>query len=348
MNNNYQNLNHYIIPSNLLIKLTDLYKEIGKIDDYLDSLKDYKKILEEKCLILDTMSFSKLMNINITDSRMQSLLEKNYQPKNQQEEKVLEIKKLLELIKQDVISFNLNASELIGYLNKIEGKNKIKYSDTLITAFENKNKVNYSVRFLINASFDNYDEYINLKKYEKIITTSILYLDCCNLKPFSDLNEIASFILLYYSLLRIELPVFKYFSLFQYLLNHYDELNQLLKQTNINYFNGYMDHTLITNFIIDLCIASFNMIKEEVHLYQYKTKGLKSDNIELSILKLPSFFTKADVMKLHPEASMATINRVLNKLKEQGLIMPLGTGRSALWRKNVENIHDLDLSKLLG
>ena len=60
----------------------------------------------------------------------------------------------------------------------------------------------------------------------------------------------------------------------------------------------------------------------------------KSDVIEQSILmNLPDLFSKEDVARLNPSVSPSTIMRVLKKLHEKNYIIPLGTGRSAKWKK---------------
>ena len=48
---------------------------------------------------------------------------------------------------------------------------------------------------------------------------------------------------------------------------------------------------------------------------------------------MPVYFTKDDVRRYHPDASDSTINRILFKLRDDGIIMPLGKGRSARWMK---------------
>ena len=349
--NNYINLNHYVLPPELLIKLTDLYQEIGKTDNYLNSLNDYKYQLEKRCLLIDTMYLSKLFNldINISDyHKVKQIIDKSNNTKNQTEKIITNIYEALELIKNDSTSYNLNASETIAILNKIYQSKKIKYSETSFKAIENKNKVNYTSRFLINESFDNYDEYIKNKKYEKIILTSILILDQKNINGFSDYNNEASLLILYYQLLRQNINIIKYVSLFELIYQMKEKIDQDIITSSMNYWNGYLNPTDFILDLVDILIRLYQTLKEEVHKYSYKAKGLKSDNIIQSILQLPEFFTKDDVRKLNPEASETTINRALVKLKENEIIMPLGTGRSAMWRKSNEALKDIDLSKLLS
>jgi len=101
-------------------------------------------------------------------------------------------------------------------------------------------------------------------------------------------------------------------------------------------------------FILDIIDSELNEFNETIKKIRYKNKGLKSDNIILTILRLPDIFTKDDIRATNPDVSDATINRALISLRDNELIMPLGTGRSAKWKKINENIEKMDLSKLLG
>lgn len=44
-------------------------------------------------------------------------------------------------------------------------------------------------------------------------------------------------------------------------------------------------------------------------------------------------FTKEDIRNSCPDVSYSTINRVFEKLKEEGMIESLGKGRNAKWKR---------------
>ena len=75
------------------------------------------------------------------------------------------------------------------------------------------------------------------------------------------------------------------------------------------------------------------LVKEQ----KYEDRAFKSDSIEQIVLQLPSIFSKDDIRTKMPNVSLSTINRVLVKLRDEGFIKPLGTGRSAKWIKTSEN-----------
>ena len=346
--NSFQNLNHYIIPAKLLLKLTQLYQRIGKLPLVKEKMeKEFLFKLQANALNEDTYFLSEMLNLKITPTRLKQLIEKEHQPKNIEENKVINLKKVLSLINSDALAFNLNASELISYCNMVMNA-KIIYNKGVIEEVENKNKYNYSIRFLINRSFDEFDDSVNNQKYENLILCSIMLLDIFNLKPLSEHNDLALYLATYYFFKRLNFEVINYQSLFKELAKIHDALLDEYLKTNINYFNGFSDPTEIAFKYAEGLINLHEDLERIAKEVENKKSGNKQLFIETTILKMPAFFTKQDIRAKHPEVSDATIVRALNKLKDEGLIMPLSTGRNASWRKCVENIDEVDLSKLLG
>ena len=346
--NNFKSLDHYILPSSLLLKITKLYENIGLQKSLeLEIEEELKKKLFDKTLILDAYNLSTMLNLNISDSRKKQLLEKNNEPKNKEEKILINLKNTLKIINKDVINFKLNASELINYVNMIYN-DKIKYNETEFNEVENKIKHSYSVRFLINKEFDDYDEYLNNNLYEKTILTSIILSDIFNLSPLSKHNDAALLIAVYYLLRQIKINIVNFESFFESMLKHYDMFLKSFNEGLINYQNGFLNPTKISENIIDSLNELFDQFAELVKDVKNKKNGNKQILIEQTILKLPSIFTKDDIRLYHPEASDTTIQRALNHLKNENIIMPLGTGRNARWRKNIENLNEIDISKLFG
>ena len=342
---NFENLNHYILPSDLLILMLNTYQEVGKTDHYLDKLGDLKEINESKTILEDTFYIAHILGLNVTDNRIRLLLNKDVQPKNKEEEVIKNIKYTLELIKKDAPKYPLNPGELISYMNNIYGKHKFNYSTKTINTVLNKKIVRQSVRSLINECLDEFQLYVDYKKYETIILIVTLYLDIINLQPFNGENGLAALLALYYTLNRNNFKIFRYKSLFKGFYEHLNEIENEIKKASMNYFDGFIQSTGFSRVIFNIMLSLYQELNDEIRTYDYQNKGLKTDNVETSIYKLPEFFTKDDVRELNPGVSDATINRVLNKMRDDGIIMPLGTGRSAKWRKNTENV---PISRIVG
>lgn len=343
---NFNNLKHYILPSDLLLTMLEAYKNIGMTSVYLEQIEEIKDKLSSDSLNEDTYYLSDLLNLDVKEQRKQLILYKDSTPRNQQEELLLNIKRTLHLIRKDATLYPLNAAELLGYVNHIFGKHKFNYTTKSLTAIENKKVNRKSIRMLINECFDEYDDYLNNKKYEPIILSITLYLDIVNLEPYNGMNGFAGILGLYYLILQNKVSIFKYQSFFKYLHQNYDKFLEETKNASINYTEGFITSSNLSRLIFDIIIKAYNAINEINKHWEYQNKGLKSDNVESTIYKLPEFFTKDDVRRANPNVSDATINRILNKLRDDGVIMPLGTGRSAKWRKNPDN--EVPLSRYFG
>ena len=63
-------------------------------------------------------------------------------------------------------------------------------------------------------------------------------------------------------------------------------------------------------------------------------RGAKTGNVENAVKSQFEDFGIADIEKECPGVSRPMIRVVLEKLRDQGLIKSMGTGRSAKWRKN--------------
>ena len=339
---NFTNLNHYILPADLLTKMLDVYVQIGKNDEYIKQLNKSGYLIE-KAYNDDAKALCALMKLNITAQRQSILLDKDGSPRNKEEEALKNIKQVLKEIALDASRYPINPATLIEYINTIFGKQRTTYAKSLT-----KKDAHKTVRALINEIFDEYDSYQTNKKYEQIFLIIILYLEVINLEPFSSDNEFAGALLLYYLLQRNNIKVFKYQSFFTLLLKEYSEFKKEVKNASVSYSDGYLQCSDVVKMMYEIILKAYEELAVITKQVTYQSQGLKSDNVAQTIYRLPNVFTKDDIRKLNPNVSDATINRILIKMRDDELIMPLGTGRSAKWMKNQEQINNVDLSKVLG
>ncbi len=144
-------------------------------------------------------------------------------------------------------------------------------------------------------------------------------------------NELIALIMLYLLIFKANFKVFKFVSFFQLLNLHKATFKNVVLQANFNYEEGFSKTAPLQKFIIDLMLQGYDKIESMVHEYSFDSALNKSDNIENTIYKLPQVFTKDDIRERHPYVSESTINRTLQKLRDQDIIRPNGVGRSASW-----------------
>lgn len=329
--NNFDYLKNYQIPGDLFLELLDLYKTIGKSETYSkiykdDYLVDYNNSLEE-----DTFEIVKYLGIKVSFERQRLIITKDYTPKTKEEKMVAAIKRIIKSIRTNAFidKHPINSIDILDLLKRIYGPTiKINSNDFTIQGAKNK-----SVRYKFNTILDDYDKAINQKLHEPIILSSILIMEMYNIKPYSEYNELALMFTYYYLLLKCGIVSFNFVSFFKMFINNKEEAFNLISRGSINYdqgiifFNDFVKFTLklINNAVLEL---------EKIENKKLSKTAQKSDVIQDSILNgLPDLFSKEDVARLNPGVSPSTIMRVLKKLHDMNYIIPLGTGRSAKWKK---------------
>lgn len=149
-------------------------------------------------------------------------------------------------------------------------------------------------------------------------------------------------------LLQNEIYSFKYLSFMEVYLKYQEKLIFEREKASINYPEGRFIMTEIMETIFDLITESYNQLNIILKENIKKDNSFKGEALEKYILTQISCgmtFTKEDIRKKYPDVSESTLNRVLTRLKEEGIIEIIGIGRSARW---IKIIPDDDPRALFG
>lgn len=332
---NFEALSHYSIPSDVLKKMLSIYKLLGKNIEYSKLLDEKKTFLESDVIEKDTFFACRLLNIKVSDQRLRLLITKDSKPANKTEEQIVGLKKVFIRLHQnakDLLPFN--GSDILDDLNLVYGKKSVSFSKE---NFIIKNERPKSIRLKYENILDEYHLFKKEDRFEKIFLSVITFMEIENLKPYTKHNELASIIALYYMLLTSEVDAFLYVSFIEKYFHLQSKIKEEVLKGSINYFERYLIVSDVVRIIYQMILDSYLEIDEMVKKYYFSQRAYKSDVIEQTVLKqMPVYFTKDDVRRYHPDASDSTINRILFKLRDDGLIMPLGKGRSARWMKLIK------------
>lgn len=319
-----ENINRYIIPNDIITSLTKVYKYIGKNEVYEDITKSSINKILDQTLQRDAYFLSKILSTTLTDARLKLIISKNSAPKNREEATLCNLIEVLADIQENYKKYDYRSNDQLNMINYIYQSQNIKYdAKELIN--------NRSKRLLI----DDLTEivYNNKNNIESINLYTNYFIDLFNIKPFTQKNLSAALITLYILLLKSDLQAFKYVSFFEMIYNNYNEFNDRLLDVSYNWKEGISQPTSFIRFILNVIIEAYEKADSLVKEYKIDQNISKVDNIENTIYKLPNIFTKDQIRAIHPYVSESTINRALQKLRDENKIKPLGKGRSAKWRK---------------
>ena len=329
------NVNHYIIPNDIVVQLCKIYRFIGNNDYYIKTLgNDISKVIEltvEK----DAYYFSKILKLDISEARSKLIISKDSSPRNKEETTLYNIKELLIAIQQKYQKQRLQSNDLYNTINYIYSHYKpIKFSyldnggRSVLQSQGMKNK-----RLILDQMNDTVEKYISNSSYEKIILYLHYFIDLFNLKPFDIRNETLSLVILYQLVLSTDLNAFKYVSFFELLYINYKDFSMELCKASVNWQEGYSQTTEFMRFFLGIIEKAYKKADETINNYSFDRTNKKHENIESTILSMNSTFTKDEIRLINPYVSESTINRALISLRDEGLIKPLGKGRSAKWMK---------------
>ena len=330
------NISRINYRNDAVMKLIKLYQYKGKEFYYHNILKADRNYIAKQTVAKDTFYVAKLMNLNVSENRMRLVINKNSAPKTSEEKVVANLKRIFEITCEKAHEFELIpngvlslASRLYKDVKQIKFETqKVAYQVNLLTEFKSVSK-----REDLKILLDKYIDLLSTEQYENVSLVVNFYIDFINIKPFKDESEIVGLLLLYVLLFRESFDINIYESFFEFIYNNYDEFKQHVIAANYNWEAGFSHTEPLTDFFINHMLANYDKLEKLIRDYEYDSKLNKGDNIENTIYRVPQIFTKEDIRAKHPFVSDSTINRTLQRLRDEGKISPLGTGRSAKWMR---------------
>ena len=328
-----ENINRFIVPNDVLFTLMNVYKHIGKNEHYSNVASSDMHRIVSQTIERDTFFLSKLIELDITDSRLRLIITKNSEARNREEKVLYNIKEMFSIFAQNPKRQELSSVDLSNILNYIYPNQNIKYD---VLKEERKN-----IHHLVNAGskrdvidrINNFISDLDDESVESIILLLNYFIDLYAIKPFNLHNDTLLYMVLYLLLLKADVQAVLYVSLFEMIYENKKEFDDLLKQACFAYNEGLPQILPFIRFFTKLILKLYEKTDMVIKSYESDQNINKGDNIENTIMNLPNIFTKDEIRLIHPYVSESTINRALTKLRDENIIRPLGKGRSAKWLK---------------
>ncbi|XMB66434.1 hypothetical protein RI065_09035 [Mycoplasmatota bacterium zrk1] len=324
-------LDRLLIPNDIIISLTEIYKYQGRQINHNKIIKKDIKVIIEQTIERDIFYFSKLLELKIPESRLRALSTKGITPKNNSEKTILNLKDVFANLFENYETFEFTTNEIQSIHSHIfKNIANVRFSRAEVkTKFHSQKVINKR-----NELDDLFIEATNSYKkntYEKLLLSILLFVDFYNLKGFAEMNEYTSLVLIQLLLLRVGFDNFKYVSFYEYIINNFEDYRTALIAASFSYEEGLSQPLHIIRFFIKSIEETYADVEQIVKNHEFDQNLNKSYSIQNTIYKLPEVFQKDDIRRLHPYISDSTINRTLVRLREEGIIKPLGKGRSAKW-----------------
>lgn len=324
-------LDMLLLPNDVIIGLTEVYTFQGRQVYHDEVIKGDIKTIIAQTIEKDIHYFNELLELNVPESRLRALSRKDVQPRNNAEKTISNFKNVITNIFDNYRTFEFSTNEVQAIHSHIfksiaNTRFATTESKTKFTSQRTKNK-RLELDDLFEISYSKYQK----NEYERLLLMILIFVDFYNIKGFKEMNEYTSIVLLHLLLFRAGFDNFKYVSFYEYLVKNFDEYKSALIAASFSYEEGLSQPLPLIRFFIKALKETFEEVEQVVKNHQFDQTLNKSYSIQNSIYKLPEVFQKDDLRRLHPYISETTINRTLIRLRDEGVIKPLGKGRSAKW-----------------
>lgn len=179
---------------------------------------------------------------------------------------------------------------------------------------------------------ERYDRALKSPDYHPLLLIGCYVFDFLAIHPFSDGNGRMSRLLTLLLLYQSSYEVGRFISLERLVNDSKKTYYETLHAAGLGWYEDQHDIRPWLEYFLGIVIAAYNEFESRVGAVS--GRGAKAGAIAQFIRSnLSDEFTVADVRRAAPNASQSYISKKLASLRDEGIIQPLGTGKSARWRR---------------
>lgn len=208
-------------------------------------------------------------------------------------------------------------------------------------------KGNKKIRFKPISSFEtpiamenlcnNYNQLILKNEIDPLLLIPLFIIDFLCIHPFTDGNGRMSRLLTLLLLYKNGYIVGKYISIEKIVENTKESYYDTLKKSSINWHENNNNYIFFTEYYLSIILRAYKDFSNRIE-YMTNKKMTAKERILLLIEKNISKISKKQIMEICPDISISTIEKALNDLINEELILKIGDGRYTSYIINNEKI----------
>ena len=326
------------------IRLIGEHKGQGRL--YEEQSPQVLEALRDEAIVESTESSNRLEGITAPHERLVGLAEKRLQPQNRPEQEIAGYRDVLATIHANQVNMTLGLGlvrqlhrDLFQYTSVGGGEWKV--TDNRIT--ERRPDGTIAVRFEPVRAFMTAEAMEGLQRgfsvawsdnqIEPLLVLATYVFDFLCVHPFLDGNGRLSRLLTLLLLYQAGYGVGRFISLEKKVEETRESYYDALAKSSQGWHEGI--HTLVPWWEYFLGVVVLSAYREFEARAGVITSGRggQSQRVIQAVERLPVTFRVRDVERMSPGVSRPTINRVLQNLRKEGRIHPLGKGRDAAWER---------------
>lgn len=336
-----------ITNSNIINLISNIHEYKGKQSYLLDSKKDALETLLKIAKVQSTTSSNKIEGIYTTDKRIKEIVNQKLEPENRNEEEIAGYRDVLFLIHENYKFIEINKNTILQLhrdLYKYTGYSyggKFKNSQNYIE--EENEKGEKKIRFTplspvetpiaIEDLCKNYNELVNDESCDLLVLIPIFILDFVSIHPFNDGNGRMSRLLTLLLLYKACYMVGKYISIEKIIEDTKDSYYDALGKSSLKWHSNENNYSYFVEYYLGIILNAYKEFDSRISII--KTKKVTSYDRIIDIFKdniIP--IDKSLIMNKCPDLSETTVERILNKLLKENIIVKISGGRYTKYKLN--------------
>lgn len=341
------------LPMNVVRQLTELGEKKGKQDLYKEQAPEILETLRQVAFIQSAESSNRIENVLVEPERLRDLIEKKTTPKNRSENEVAGYRDVLETIHSSWKYLDIKP-EVIQQMHRDLYKytpmkgGRWKQSDNYIIERypDGTTRVRFHtvhawrVQEEMDVLCSRFQELRDSGNVDGLILTAAFILDFLCIHPFPDGNGRIARLLMLLLLYQFGYEVGRYISLERVIEESKETYYESLYESSQGWYEGEHDLLPWLTYFLGVLQRAYKEFEEGVNRIE-KSPGVKSTLVRNVVEHMRGPFTFNDLLQKCPLVSPHTVRKVLQKLKEEGVVEPIGRGRNAKYiRKYGLNPHD--------
>lgn len=295
--------------------------------------------------IQSTSASNRIENISTSDKRLRELMFDKTEPKNRDEREIAGYRRVLDLIHESHDDIPVTPGVILQLhrdLYRFSGDShagKWKDSDNVIA--ERTAQGELVARFIttsaaatpdaIDAICREYSQHIAAGTYDPLLVSLVFAFDFVSIHPFNDGNGRMSRLLTLLLMYRAGYDVGKYVSIEQKIEQTKETYYEALAASSRGWREGENDYAPFVTYMLGIVSACYRELASRFSLV-----GASAGNeeaVRAYFDKLIGTATKRQILDANPEMSQRTLERILSKLQDEGVIEKVGAARSTAYRR---------------
>ena len=301
--------------------------------------------LVEVAKIQSTGASNRIENISTSDKRLRELMTNKTDPKNRDEREIAGYRYVLDEIHESHDNIPVTPNVILQLhrdLYRFSGDSHVgKWKDSDNVIAERTAEGELVARFIPTSAAGTpaavericreYSRQIDDGTYDPLLASLVFVFDFVSIHPFNDGNGRMSRLLTLLLMYRNGYDVGKYVSIEKEIENSKETYYEALSASSTGWQNGENDYVPFVTYMLGIVTACYRELESRFSVVALPAGN--EESIRAFFDRLVGTATKREIMDANPNMSQRTLERILAKLQDEGVVEKVGAARSTAYRR---------------